>query len=68
MKRIKYILTDKKHDNETVVCNSVGDVNVEIEDRFGDPDYAFEVQLLCEEASHGDKYVDENVIIEAVCV
>lgn len=57
-----YVLTikDKK---EVIHCHYVGDIYIEIEDRYDDDGYALDLQIWCENASIGDRYEDENVQI-----
>ena len=62
-----YKLTVKKTHRIVCECKYVGDISIEIEERFNDEGYALELQAWCENAKDGDMYDDEHVTIEVVC-
>lgn len=60
---MRYLLTYKDNPKEIITCHYVGDIYIEMEDRYNDEDYALDLQVWCENASAGDCYEDENVRI-----
>lgn len=62
---MKYILTIKAT-KENVLCHFVGDIYINIEDRYNDDGYALDLQVWCETAQPGDEYEDDNVFISCV--
>ena len=49
---------------EMVETEYQGDVYIAMQDVFGDEDFAMDMLVWCENAKPGDRYEDEDVIVE----
>lgn len=59
---LSYIIDGKK--TEPMTLNYDGDIFIEMQEQFGNDDFAFEMLAWAEQAKPGDHYEDEDIIID----
>lgn len=65
-RKFRYGFITDEGPTEMVETQYQGDIFIVLMDVFGCEDFAFEMDCWCDNAKPGDKYKDEDVIIECL--